>query len=294
MSSISFVLFAQHGWADTNRAIASLANSITSDTVPVIAPNLGWLRTWVRIEPLIQQVEHLAEDAIERYPDHDWRIMGHSMGALIWVELLHRHPEWWSRVHSLCLVGSPVGGSDLGRIIDPLELGLAIAKDLGKNRRPLAEAIASRIPTLVIAGDTDGGSDGTVTVECTKVPRASSVILPGIAHATLKDHPLVGQAIQSFWSSPSIAAPEADSPSLQIIQQLRLIPGMTDAHYRDAYRGRAIADLSDGNTVRAWTNGIGILHVFVLDQNKNCLYAGYAGWLHRENLQNYLNTLPNL
>ena len=156
--SPQFLLFAQHGWADTSRAIASLAHTIVPPETPVIAPDLGWLRTWLRIEPLIQQVEAAATKALEDYPDHAWRIMGHSMGGLIWIELLHRHPEWQFRVHSLALVGAPVGGSDLGRIIDPLGLGIAIARDLGVNRRPLAEAIAAQVPTVVIAGDSDGGA----------------------------------------------------------------------------------------------------------------------------------------
>ena len=291
LSSNPFVLFAQHGWADTNQAIASLANTLVPKSVPVIAPDLGWVRTWVRIAPLIQQVEQAATDALHRYPDHGWRIMGHSMGGLIWVEVLHRHPEWWSRIHSICLVGSPIGGSDLGRIIDPFGMGIAIAKDLGTNRRPLAAAIATRIPTLVIAGDSDGGSDGTVTLECTKVPQATVVILPGISHAALKDHPQVGKAIQSFWVHPQIATPVPDSPSQRIIEQLRQIEGMTDAHYRDAARGRAIATLDDGSIVRTWTNGVGSLHVFVLAKNGDCLYGGYVGWLHRQNVQSRLKAL---
>lgn len=294
MSSTDFVLFAQHGWADTHQAIASLAHDLVPDTVPVIAPNLGWFRTWVRIEPLIQHVEQVATEVLQHYPDHPWRIMGHSMGGLIWVEVLHRHPEWWSRIHSFCLVGSPIGGSDLGRIIDPLGMGIAIAKDLGQNRRPMATAIARHIPTLVIAGDRDGGSDGTVTVECTKVPRATFITLPDIAHAALKDHPRVGNAIQSFWSHPHIAAPEANSPSQLLIQQLRQVLGMTDAHYRDAHRGRAITTLEDGSMVRTWTNAIGILHVFVLEKNGNCLYGGYVGWLHQAALQNVLKALLDL
>ena len=107
MSSTDFVLFAQHGWADTHQAIASLSHALVPDTIPVIAPNLGWFCTWVRIEPLIQHVEQTAMEALQHYPDHPWRIIGHSMGGLIWVDVLHRHPDWWSRIHSLCLVGSP-------------------------------------------------------------------------------------------------------------------------------------------------------------------------------------------
>ena len=288
MAVNNVVLFAQHGWADTNQAIASLAQSIAPDQTPVIAPNLGWLRTWVRIEPLIQQVEQAATETLQHYPDHSWRIIGHSMGGLIWVEVLNRHPDWWSRIHSLVLVGSPIGGSDLGRMIDPLGLGIAIAKDLGTNRREMAAAIARQIPTLVIAGDSDGGSDGTVPLECTKVPQAQFVRLPNIAHAALKNHPLVGHAIQSFWHHPQIAVADPESPSQTIIQALRQVPGMTDAHYRDAHRGQTLVTLEDGTAIRIWTNPMGLLHVFVLDTTGHCLYGGYVGWLHKGELQNVL------
>lgn len=289
----NFVLFAQHGWADNNQAIASLANTLIANNSPVIAPDLGWAKTWVRIEPLIEQVEKVALKAIEDYPDYSWRIIGHSMGGLIWVELLHRHREWWPRVHSLALVGSPIGGSDLGRMIDPFNLGIAIAKDLGTNRRPLAEAIAAHIPTLVVAGNSDDGSDGTVTLECTKVARATFVVLPDVAHAPLKNHPLVGKAIQMFWQQPHVLPPDAITPTHEVIQQLRQIPGMTDAHHRDAHRGHTLFSLSDGSSLRMWTNGFGVPHIFVISQYGECLYGGFVGWIHRGDLQVALCQLQN-
>lgn len=288
--SSDFLLFAQHGWADTNHAIANLAHSI-APTGTIIAPNLGWFRTWVQIEPLIQKVDQVATDALQRYPRHSWHIIGHSMGGLIWVELLHRHPDWWSRVQSLTLVGAPIGGSDLGRMIALFSRDMSVAKDLGINRRAMAEAIAAQIPTLVIAGNSDGGSDGTVTVECTKIRRATFVTLPGIAHAPLKDHPLVGSAIQSFWHAPKIAPPESNSPSQQVIQRLRQVPGMTDAHYRDAHRGQVLRTLEDGATVRAWMNPLGAPHVFVIGEKGDCLYGGYVGWLNKADLQIVLHSL---
>ncbi|NET49522.1 MAG: lysophospholipase [Merismopedia sp. SIO2A8] len=291
--SSKFVLFAQHGWADTNQSIASLSKTLVTEDVPIIAPDLGWAKTWVRIAPLIQHVEKAAFKALQDHPDFSWRIMGHSMGGLIWVELLTRHPEWWPRVHSLTLVGSPIGGSDLGRIIDPLKLGIAIAKDLGTNRRPLAEAIAAHIPTLVVAGDSDGGSDGTVTLECTKVARATFVVLPDIAHASLKNHPLVGKAIQMFWRQPQVLPAEALTPTVEVIQQLRQVPGMTDAHHRDIQRARTLLRLPDGSSLRTWTNGLGVPHVFVISDDGQCLYGGFVGWVHRGELQTTLNQIQN-
>ncbi|NEQ86615.1 MAG: alpha/beta hydrolase, partial [Moorea sp. SIO2I5] len=155
-----FLLYAQHGWADTSKAIANLAQSIATSRTAIIAPDLGWFKTWLWIEPLIKQLEHIVLDTIVTYPQTPIRIIGHSMGGLIWLELLSRHQDWWSQVESLVLIGSPIGGADLARIIDPLGIGIGIAKDLGINRRQLAESIGAVIPTLVIAGDSDHGSDG--------------------------------------------------------------------------------------------------------------------------------------
>ncbi|MGK7887750.1 MAG: alpha/beta fold hydrolase [Leptolyngbyaceae cyanobacterium] len=289
--SSAFVLFAQHGWADTHEAIASLAHTLVAAGTPVITPNLGWVKTWFRMEALIQQVEAEALAVIEQYPDYQWRVIGHSMGGIIWVELLHRHPEWRSRLHSLVLVGSPIGGADLGRMLAPFGFGLTVADDLGMNRRPLAEAIARQIPTLVVASDIDGGSDGTVTLEATKVARATTVVLSGIGHATLKRHPKVGEAIAQFWQQPRIADPEPDTPSQRLIQRLRQVPGITDAHYRDAVKGSTLATLEDGTTLRTWSNLVGVKHVFAVSGSGECLYAGFVGWPHRSALDTTLGEM---
>ena len=52
----SSILFAQHGWADTHDRIADLAERIAPPAAIRIAPNLGYMRTWLRIEPLIADV----------------------------------------------------------------------------------------------------------------------------------------------------------------------------------------------------------------------------------------------
>ena len=60
----------------------------------------------------------------------------------------------WNRFESLILLGVPIGGADLARIINPLGWDIGMAKHLGKNRRILAEQITAVIPTLVVAGNT--------------------------------------------------------------------------------------------------------------------------------------------
>src|SRR5215216_4800699 len=156
-----FILCAQHGWADTSRDMAKLAHTLASTDTLVVTPDLGWFQTWLRIEPLILRVDQQITAVLGANPDARLRIIGHSMGGLIWLEVLHRHRSWWARVDSLVLLACPVGGADLARMVDPIQMGIGIARDLGTDRRPIAEAIAQQISTLSIAGDVDGGSDGT-------------------------------------------------------------------------------------------------------------------------------------
>lgn len=288
------ILYAQHGWADDHRAIASLANSLATSNTLVVTPNLGYLKTWLRIEPLIQAVEALVLDNLKRYPTSPIRIVGHSLGGLIWLEVLSRHPEWWSKVESLVLVGSPVGGADLARALDPLGMGLGIARDLGINRRGIAEAIAAKIPILVIAGDIDNGSDGTVTVQCTKIFGAEFVRLPGIHHAALKNHPAVAEAIRQFWAiATPPALPNESCPDFNhtLICRLQAIPGMTDGHERDFAKAEIFITYENGVSIRTWKNLMGINHVFVACPHGQCLYSGFVGWLHAEDLRQTLDTL---
>lgn len=286
--NLDYILFAQHGWADDERAMTALAHHLITPDVPLIAPCLDYFQTWMRMEPLIQQVEAIALQTFASYPQTPARIIGHSMGGLIWLEVLTRHPDWWSQVHSLVLIACPVGGADLGRIIDPLQLGVGIAADLGKDRKSLAAAIATVIPTLVIAGDIDQGSDGTVTVTCTQFPHAAFVCLPGLSHPTLRNHPAVVAVIRDFWEDFSIAERIAYN---DMIEQLRQVPGMTDGHWRDFERSQPRFTDRNGITLRVWRNPLGVSHVFIASHTGLCLYAGFVGWLHDANLEAAIETM---
>ncbi|WNZ22098.1 lysophospholipase [Leptolyngbya sp. NK1-12] len=282
-----FILFVQHGWADDNRAMLNLASQLAANNALIVAPDLGFIQTWLRIEPLIQMVEKVAFQQLQTYPEVPLRIVGHSMGGLIWIELLHRHRSWWPRVHSLVLVGSPVGGADLGRILDPFGIGLGIAADLGCNRKPMATEIAAVIPTLAIAGDIDGGSDGTVTVNCTRFAYVHYVSIPE-SHAALRDHPAVAALIRNFWDDFTIG--ESIEVN-EIIHKLSAVPGMTDGHPRDFKRAEVVMYLKDGSSIRTWVNPFGVDHVFVASPDGQCLYAGFVGWVHAQDLQQALHEI---
>ena len=282
--SSSYILFLQHGWHDTHRRMYGLGQTLAERHADVIAPNLGLVKTWWRIEPLINALEAIAISAHQRHPDRPWRIVGHSMGGLSWLELLQRHPEWWPHVTSLSLVSSPVGGADLGRIFDPFGWGIGIARDLGTDRRAIAERLAQHIPIQTIASDYDGGSDGTVPVQCSQFRHAFYTQLSGIRHDNTKDHPQVASAIQQFWTALADTAPDlVPEPLLgpledAIVKDLQQTAGMTDAHRRGFDKATVWATLRDGFTLRIWRNSLGIHHVFLADPQNHCRFAGFVGW----------------
>lgn len=273
------ILFVQHGWHDTNRRVCRLGRSLADAQTEVIAPDLGLIKTWWRMEPLIVEVERIAIATQQRHPDRPWRIVGHSMGGLIWLELLQRHPDWWPQVASVSLVSSPVGGADLGRIFDPYRWGIGIARDLGTDRRPIAEQLAQHMPMQTIASDYDGGSDGTVPIQSSQFRHAHYIQLSGIRHDNTKDHPAVITAIQDFWAAPVAPTSPIDDPIEDaIVAALQSIPGMTDAHRRDFDRASPWADLGHGFTLRTWRHPLGIHHVFLADEQNRCCFAGFVGW----------------
>ena len=280
-----FLLFAQHGWADTGKAIGKLAQTVTANSSTlIIAPSLGLIKTFITIEPLVTRLEQIATQAISNYPNVPIKIMGHSMGGLLWLEVLNRNPQWWHKVHSLILLGSPVGGSNIARIIDPLGIGIGTAKDLGKNRRDLAERIAQQIPTLSVASDINLGSDGLVMVENTKFAYANWLLIFGVQHDAMRYHPDMIPIIQEFWKNPQLGLSPKDNAS-QFIQRLRSVPGMTDTAYDNFGRSQIVAGFSDGTTLHTWNNLLGINHVYIGNDRKECLYAGYVGLIHNFGLR---------
>jgi hypothetical protein len=287
-----FILFAQHGWADNRRAIADLVKRLVTPKTIAIAPSLGYFKTWLRIEPLIETVEKYAMVTLDKYPNTPMRIIGHSMGGLIWLEILNRHPEWHGRIHSLVLIASPLGGASLGRIFDPFNIGIGISRDLGKNRRAIAEQIAASIPTLVIAGNVDGGGDGTIAIGSTKVRHAHFICLPGLSHPVLRNHPRTEAAIRGFWSDPQTLEKTSELTVVdEVIQRLQSVPGMADAHQRDFHKATTAIVLKDGSSIRLWWNRVRVEHVFVASPQEEFLYGGFVGWIHVKTLQQTLKEI---
>lgn len=279
------ILFSQHGMLDNNKAMGTLAHSLALPHFHVVAPTLGYVNTLFEIEPLIQAVEQSTDQTFKQYPDIPARIIATSLGGVIWVEVLSRHPEWWHRIQSLVLLGSPIGGADIARIIDPFEWGIGIAKHLGKNRRDLAEKITAVIPTMVVAGNITGGRDLMVTIESTKLKHAHFVCLDGVTHHQIQRHPAVVKVIQEFWSQPRTPLPVPEISLIsELIKHFRSVPGITDASERGFPHTKTVFSFHDGTTVRVWTNLASVKHIFIANAYGKCEYAGFVGWVHSAGL----------
>jgi pimeloyl-ACP methyl ester carboxylesterase len=299
-----YLLFAQHGWADTGsnigRLVKAAVNAQTVNThTKVIVPSLGLINTLIRLEPLVKRLEQIATEAIAAYPHSPIKIVGHSMGGLMWLEVLDRNPQWWDQVHSFILLGSPVGGSNVARMVDPLNMGIGTARDLGKNRRAMAEKIAQHIPTLSVASDLGMGTDGLVTVENTKFDYANWLLISDIAHSAMRYHAEIVPIMQNFWANPQLGLPLESTLANQLVQRLRNVPGMTDTDYRDFRRSRIVVRFPGDLTLHTWKNPLGINHVYLAQQQRNqsqfqCLYAGYVGLLHTNDLRRAIQEIHQL
>ena len=108
----------------------------------------------------------------------------------------------------------------------------------------------------MLAGDIDNGSDGTITLESTKVPNAQFVRLTGLSHAAMRYHPTVIDRISAVLAGRK---PGRFSVSFHpIIEKIRAVPGMTDAHQRGFDKAATLLTLEDGISIRVWRSPLGV------------------------------------
>lgn len=283
----SSILFAQHGWADTHSRIAHLAARVAPPDALLVAPDLGVVRTWLRIEPLIADIERVATETLAVYPDRPVQVIGHSMGGLIWIETLARHPDWWPRVTALVLLGVPVDGSHYGRMVDPLGLGIGIARDLSISRVAQAETLAAAIPTLSIAGVIACMGDGAVAHDATIFQGSLNAMVHNVDHPGLLSDPGVEALTRNF-----LAHREPEPlPVDEVIRSLRAVSGMTSGE-RDKYcAANPTLLFEDGHQLLTIDSRLARTHVFIVDRGHYCRYAGYVGRLHRGALWKAIHSL---
>lgn len=235
----------------------------------VVAPHLGFVRTWLRFDPLVDLVEAEAAPFFERLPDLSASVVGHSMGGLIWLTILDRRPEWRRRVTSLVLLGCPVRGAELATILD--RQGWTIGRDLAVDRSDLGARVAASVPTLSVAGDLLLASDGTITYRSAEVEGARFVCLPRESHAGLVKSERVQRLVRAFVAGPH--PPETDLPA--VIRRLEAIPGLSPGAPVAGFGGARVAILfRDGANVRLRHPAFGAMQLFVASARGDCLWAG--------------------
>ncbi len=113
------ILFSQHGMGEGNQKMQILAQKVASANTQIITPNLNFLTTFLSLSPLIEKVETSAAETLKKFPGLSFRVIGFSLGGVLWVEVLSRNPVWLDRLEALVLLGSPIRGASLARTVDP-------------------------------------------------------------------------------------------------------------------------------------------------------------------------------
>ncbi len=157
--------------------------------------------------PLEANVERLARFAREAFGDAAAHYVGFSLGGLLVLEMLNRHPE--IPAASVVLLGAPVRGSLAGRRLGARRLGrwmLGASAPLWEERRarwtratPLG-VIAGTYPFGLgrMVGRLPDANDGVVRVVETGVDGMTAVALIKRAHSLLPLSGAVGALIEHF------------------------------------------------------------------------------------------------
>jgi hypothetical protein len=80
------IVFSQHGLSDTNSEMRSLAHKVSPPNSHIVAPNLGIVKTYFNIEPLIDRVTEEAVQAFEQYPNIPTRVIATSLSGVMVVK----------------------------------------------------------------------------------------------------------------------------------------------------------------------------------------------------------------
>lgn len=135
----------------------------------------------------------------------------HSMGGIVLRALLHHHPV--SNAGRAVLLAPPNSGSELVDHFSPYPLIERVLGPLGSQLGTLRDQLPSKLPPPsipfgVVAGNRSwnpvaaallpGASDGTVTVESTRLDGMADHLIVPHSHTFLMNSPVVADAIVAF------------------------------------------------------------------------------------------------
>ncbi|MGL4498108.1 MAG: hypothetical protein ACRCU2_03515, partial [Planktothrix sp.] len=83
-----------------------------------------------------------------------------------------------------------------------------------------------------------------------------------------------------------------------IINRLEKIKGMNPTHFQNVGYSTPYITLENNIKINVWKNLVEVDHVFLIDPEGNCCFAGYVAWVRRKKfyraLQQIRNDFPNI
>jgi pimeloyl-ACP methyl ester carboxylesterase len=154
-------------------------------------------------------------ESLARFSRDGGVFVGHSLGGLLVLEMLNRHPEIEAR--AVVLLGAPVRGCLAGRRFGERKVGcwmMGACRDLWDERparwtrRAPLGVIAGTLPLglgRVFGGALPGQNDGVVCVDETTVEGMTERALVRHGHSMLICAPSVGRLVERFLSAGRFA-----------------------------------------------------------------------------------------
>ena len=198
-----------HGLGRTQLSLFRLASALRS-----AGHQTRFFAYWPTFEPLDHIIRRLTKllHSLSRC-NKAIGLLGHSLGGLLLRLALDRVPE--ARVHRLVMLGTPSGGSRMGRLASRRLPFRLFARECGRFLATLEEfnrLSPLRMPTTVIAGT--GGprgrfspfgnevNDGLVSVAEAALAGAEVIQLP-VLHTIMMDSPSVRERVLAAFAQPT-------------------------------------------------------------------------------------------
>ena len=168
------------------------------------APHVFAYRGRSSLESNVARLARFAREALQGSAAH---FVGHSLGGVLILETLNRHPEL--PVASAVLLGAPARGCLAGRRLGTARLGRWMMGACGELWRERDAAWKREAPLGIVAGTAPlglgralgrlpGPNDGVVRVEETVVDGMTARVLAPLGHTLLIVSGTVGRQVERF------------------------------------------------------------------------------------------------
>ncbi|MDR3343746.1 MAG: hypothetical protein LBT14_13405 [Treponema sp.] len=79
--------------------------------------------------------------------------------------------------------------------------------------------------------------------------------------------------------------------AVKVMHELREVIGITPANSRDFKDAAKLFKLKDGTVVSRYVNPVGCEHVFLSNENDECIFGGWVGWIHNKGLRKIIENI---